>query len=74
MIPVVDSAIKKYEKNVHFRILDIDKQSNKEEMDKYQVSVIPYFIFLDKDGEIIEKRVGAISQNEFFKLIEQIKE
>lgn len=73
MIPVVNSAIEKYENEVHFRIVDIDNSKNKAEMDKYQVSVIPYFIFIDKDGEIIDKRIGYIAQQEFFKLIDQIK-
>lgn len=71
MEPVVEK-LKGEHKDVAFKKYDIDTSEGKKMADKFGVSAIPTFIFIDESGSVLSKRVGVISEAEFIKEIEKL--
>ena len=69
MKPVVEKLAEE-NTNVKFEFINVDEDS--ESSAKYGVRSIPTFIF-EKDGEIVEKKVGGISRQEFQDIINKHK-
>lgn len=67
MHPVFESAAKEYGGSLNFVSVDVDRYGALAE--KYNVSGIPCFVLLDKDGREIDRRVGAMSAEDFTSFI-----
>ena len=67
MKKVISEVEPQYKDNVDF--VKYDAQSSSQEitslMKKYQVTLVPTIIFLDKDGNMIKKQVGSESKDAF---------
>jgi thiol-disulfide isomerase/thioredoxin len=51
-----------------------DADERQDLIDQYDISNIPCFIFLDKDGQEIKRLSGEISKEELVKTITQLKD
>lgn len=72
MKPIVDAVRKKYSDRVEFRILDTDQPETEKESEKYKVTGIPTFEFLDLSGKQVDEVVGIMTQPEFENRIETL--
>lgn len=70
MEPVVLALEKKYGNQVDFIVADVDKE--KVLADKYQVYYIPAFVFIGKNGVVIDNNVGEVSQKKLAQQIEHL--
>lgn len=55
--------------NYHFKVL-LDSDQNVSEL--YNITSIPVSIFIDKNGKIAQKRVGAITEDQMKAIIDQL--
>jgi thioredoxin 1 len=69
MKPLVEKLAEK-NTDVEFQFINVDTES--EATAKYGIRSIPTFI-LEKDGEVIEKKVGSLNEKEFQELINKHK-
>ena len=49
------------------------KNSTKEMIKKYDISLVPTLVFVNKDGKIIKKQEGMIKSNEIVKILDGMK-
>lgn len=63
-----------YAGEVEFIIADIDTNEAKQllEQEKFEAPYIPYFYFLDNEGEIVFAEAGIFNFEEMQEIIEQI--
>lgn len=69
MKPVIEKLAEK-NTDVEFQFINVDEQA--EATSKYGIRSIPTFI-LEKDGIVIEKRIGGLNEKEFQELINKHK-
>lgn len=72
MKPIVDEVRKKYSDRVEFRILNVDQPEVENESQKYEVTAIPTFVFLDASGNKVDQVVGTMTKSEFETKIENL--
>ena len=70
LAPILANLDKKYNDEVEFYKVNVDE--NQDAAIRYNVSSVPTLIFF-KNGEEIERQVGYMEEDEFSKLIEEIK-
>lgn len=72
-------AMKHYKDDIEvIEINVLDSNSNegkyaKEAIKKYRISLVPTFVFLDKNGKVVKKREGTMLENEIIEIIDRIK-
>jgi thiol:disulfide interchange protein len=59
------AEVKPYVDKFVWAYIDTDEDSNTADAEKYGVSGIPHIQFLDKEGNPVDKQVGASSPDEF---------
>lgn len=67
----------KYQEKVAFVVIDVEKQDDPsvETLAKdFNVQYIPTIIFIDSRGQIVKQHVGAVSEEELTKEIDQLIE
>ncbi|KXB05720.1 hypothetical protein AKJ50_00025 [candidate division MSBL1 archaeon SCGC-AAA382A13] len=69
MEPIMDSLAEEYGDKAFFAKINVDKE--REAASTYQVSSIPSLLFF-KDGELVDRTVGAFPQKELGEKIEEI--
>lgn len=69
MKPIVEKLIEK-NGDVTFEFVDVDEDSKS--TTKYGIRSIPSFV-LEKDGVVVEKKIGVLSEKNFQKLIDKYK-
>lgn len=62
MKPIFDKLASEFGNKFNFVSIDIDK--NPEIAEKYKVQAIPTFIFLDEDGEEVNRFTGALPESD----------
>lgn len=63
---------KKYSDRVHFVLIDVEKRDDSrtvELMKKYKINYIPYYVFFDREGEVVDNFSGSISPEDLGKKI-----
>ena len=71
---VMNKVWKKIEDKYNFEVLQLDYDTDEEEVEKYNVGeVLPVFIFFDGDKEIL-RVTGEKSEKEFLELIKRLGE
>ena len=72
--PTIKSLKEKYDAIVgsQVNIIDIDIDENPELAEKYKVRNIPTIVFV-KNEEVIQKKVGVLTENEIEEIIKSIK-
>jgi hypothetical protein len=65
MAPMVHGLEAKYFGQVNFFFLDADDPATADFQREYGFQYQPYFLLLDKDGKIIQRWNGSVSQAEF---------
>ncbi len=71
---MVDQAIKDFEGKVRIIKVNTDNRENLQLADRYQVTAIPTFIFLDSKGNLVDKAVGVISKDDLYSKLKAIEE
>jgi thiol:disulfide interchange protein len=59
------AEVKPYVDKFVWAYIDTDEDSNSADVEKYGVSPIPHIQFLDKEGNPLDKQIGASSPDEF---------
>jgi thiol-disulfide isomerase/thioredoxin len=74
MKPVVDRLKQEYEGKVEFRIYDVEKSSEGEElMRRYGAQYVPTFVFLNSDGIEANRAVGEVSEDEMREMLDALE-
>lgn len=72
MKPIFVKLEHEYAGRADFRSLDVDDESTLELKEKYQISAIPTFIFLNSKGEEVSRIVGMVDESELRESIEAV--
>lgn len=67
MEPVVQALQEKYGNQVCFVVVDVEKTGSEEAaklVRDFQVSYIPAFFLIDKQGNVIDEIVGTVTQED----------
>lgn len=67
MKPIFEKMAVEFGDEYNFVSIDVDE--NPELAKKYGIQNIPAFIFLDEDGEEVDRTIGAMSEEEFHNLL-----
>ncbi len=67
--PVFEKVAKDYSKKARFISVDVDKAPNMAQ--RYGVRSIPHIVVLDKKGNIVGQRSGAMTEEEFEAFIKE---
>lgn len=74
MKPVVDGLKQQYEGRVEFRLINTDTDKNAQALSqKYGITAVPTFVFLNKDGTEAGRRLGETSKNDMQALLDALK-
>ncbi len=74
MKPVVDRLKQEYEGRVEFRIYDVDKSSEGQElMRSYGAQYVPTFVFVNSDGVEVDRAVGETSEAEMRRMLDALE-
>lgn len=74
MKPVVDRLKQEYDGKVEFRIYDVDKSSEGQElMRRYGAQYVPTFVFVNSDGAEVNRAVGEVSEDEMRRLLDSLE-
>lgn len=68
--PIIEQLSGDYDGRVNIYKCDVDE--NDELMAKYGIRNVPTVIFMDKDGNIVDKHVGVASKKDFVEKIEAL--
>ena len=75
----LDKAMKNYKDSVIIEEINVVEnvgrgvKYNKAAIKKYDVSLVPTIVFLDKEGNMIKKREGLVKSEEIIEIIDGIK-
>ncbi len=75
----ITKAMKNYQNDViveEYNVLDSynkGKNSTKDMIKKYKVTLVPTIIFIDKDGSTVKRQEGLIKSDEIAKILDTIK-
>lgn len=72
MSPVVDQATKDFKGKVLIVKVNMDDRDNLQFADRYQITAIPTFVFLDSKGNLTDKAVGVLSKDDLYSKIKAI--
>lgn len=70
---MVGRAVKDFKDRVDILDMDLEKQENADLAQKYQVNVIPTYVFLDSKGNVIDKSVGALTKDQLYPKLRAIE-
>ncbi len=75
MKPVVDGLEQQYKGKVEFVRINTDKANGNEQQlaNQFGVTVIPTFVFLNKDGSVAKKQVGTIKEQDLTKQLDALQ-
>jgi thioredoxin-related protein len=75
MEPVIQALSEKYQEEVAFLVIDVEK-SDDPSVEKlardFQVQYIPTIILIDHQGQVLKQHVGAVAKEELTEEIEQM--
>ncbi len=75
MAPVVDGLRKEYEGEIAFRLYDVDKSEEGQEIAaRYELQYVPTFVFVDAQGETVKTLVGTVTESDFRAQLDALKE
>lgn len=72
MKPIFEKLEHEYAGRADFKSLNVDDESNAQLKEKYQISAIPTFIFLNSSGEEVSRIVGMVDEEELKQNIEAV--
>ncbi len=74
MKPVVDRLKQQYEGKVEFKLYDVDKsQEGQELMSKFNAQYVPTFVFVNRDGSVATQKVGEIAESDLASVLDGLK-
>jgi thiol-disulfide isomerase/thioredoxin len=74
MKPVVDRLEQEYEGKVEFRLYDVEKsQEGQDLMRQYGAQYVPTFVFLNSDGTEADRVVGEASEEDMRAILDSLK-
>jgi thiol-disulfide isomerase/thioredoxin len=74
MKPVVDRLEQEYEGKVEFRLYDVEKsQEGQDLMRQYGAQYVPTFVFLNSDGTEADRAVGEVSEDDMRAILDSLK-
>jgi thioredoxin 1 len=66
------TEVRQYHDKFVWAYIDTDEESNAPDAQKYGVQGIPHIQFLDKDGNAVDKQIGASSPEDFAKTLDGV--
>ena len=73
MKPVVDGLKQEYEGKVEFKLYNVDKSAEGNElMTQFNAKYVPTFVFMNKDGSIATQKVGEVSEADMRKTLDSL--
>ena len=71
----VSVVIPDYKDTISFEDINVSDNSEKSEqlIETYKITVVPTVIFLDKNGKIVQKKEGVITEEELRENLDKIK-
>jgi len=73
MKPVVDGLKQEYEGKVEFKLYNVDKSAEGNElMTQFNAKYVPTFVFINKDGSIATQKVGEVSEADMRKTLDSL--
>lgn len=69
--PVYEEVKAIYKENIDFEKIEVDK--NVDITNKYQINLSPTIITLNKDGNVINRKAGLMTKDEFITFLEEAK-
>jgi thiol-disulfide isomerase/thioredoxin len=74
MKPVVDRLEQEYEGKVEFRLYDVDKSNEGQDlMRQYGAQYVPTFVFLNSDGTEADRAVGEVSEDDMRAILDSLE-
>ncbi len=74
MKPVVDGLEKQYKGKVEFRLINADTDPQAQSLSqKYGITAVPTFVFLNTDGTEATRLLGEQSENQMRKTLDSLK-
>lgn len=74
MKPVVDGLKQQYQGRVEFRLINTDTDQNAPALSqKYGITAVPTFVFLNKDGTEAGRRLGEVSEADMKTQLDALK-
>lgn len=67
--PVYEEIKKEYEDKIEFEKLDVEEYSD--EGTRYVVNLVPTMIIVNKEGNVINRKAGVMTKDEFVNLMEE---
>jgi thioredoxin-like negative regulator of GroEL len=74
MAPMVHGLEAQYAGKIRFLYLDIDDPANQAAKREFGFSYQPEFYLLDGEGDLLQKWVGSVSQEQFEAIFAQVLE
>ena len=74
MKPVVDRLKQQYEGKVEFKLYDVDKsQEGQDLMSRFNAQYVPTFVFVNKDGSVSTQKVGETAESDMQAALDALK-
>jgi thiol-disulfide isomerase/thioredoxin len=74
MKPVVDRLEQEYEGKVEFRLYDVEKSNEGQDlMRQYGAQYVPTFVFLNSDGTEADRAVGEVSEDDMRAILDSLE-
>jgi len=74
MKPVVDRLNKQYAGKVEFKLFDVDKSAEGNDlMSQFNAKYVPTFVFVNKDGSVSSQKVGETSEADMQSALNALK-
>jgi len=74
MKPVVDRLEQEYEGKVEFRLYDVEKSNEGQDlMRQYGAQYVPTFVFLNSDGTEADRVVGEASEEDMRAILDSLE-
>ncbi len=70
MLPIYNESKTTYGDKLDFELVDVTE--NPDLSNKYVINLVPTFLIVDKDGNVIKRKIGSMSKEDFFEFIESV--
>ena len=70
---MVDRAVNDFKGRVQIVEVNLDKQENLQFSEKYQVTVIPTYVFLDSRGNIVDRAAGSLTKDVLYEKLRSLE-
>lgn len=68
MLPIYNAAKEKYSDKISFNYINVTKEYTL--TTKYNITIVPTYIIIDKDSKVLKRKIGTMTQEDFYSFIE----